>query len=183
MPLFKRIAEGFEVKDLISVLEPKLHIDEFKSKMGTDDKNIVISFLVNDKDAANDLVDFLERGFEWVIDADVSSSTIQFGSYLVFAEILRRSRAVPQIFKILTDLKAACGVAPEDWKFRYMKGAYHPLTAPNLRSEVPLSPKAYRQKFEKKPMDEMRLAAGILILTEEPTLEEIRAVQFAAGLR
>jgi len=39
-----KLFEGFEVSDLVNVLEPKIHIDEFNSKMGKDDDIIVLSF-------------------------------------------------------------------------------------------------------------------------------------------
>jgi len=87
----KQLNEGFEVGDLKDVLQDWFHVDEYKSKLGRDDKNCVISFAVDDKVAANDLVDFLERGYDFVLDADVSNSEISINRYLVFMEIPRRT--------------------------------------------------------------------------------------------
>ena len=59
----KALSESFEVGDLKLVLEPKIHIDEFCSKIGKDSEIVVLSFLINDRQAAIDVVDFIEKGF------------------------------------------------------------------------------------------------------------------------
>ena len=179
----KTIKEGFEVGDLKNVLLPKLHIDEYDSKVGNNDKNIVLSFLVADKNAAEDLVNFLERGYEFILDAAISPSEIKLGKYLVFVEVLRRIRSIGQILKILSDLSAACGTKAEDWKFSYMDNLeYLPLTKENIKAHVPLSPKAYRDSFN-QPINEMRTAAGLPVPTDPVKDPTIKALQVAAGLR
>ena len=85
-----KLFEGFEVGDLKLILEPKIHIDEFAAKAGKDDEIIVFSFLIHDRQAAMDIVDFFEKGYDFILDADISTSEIRPGSYLVFVEILRR---------------------------------------------------------------------------------------------
>lgn len=163
-PLF----EGFEVGDLKDVLENWLHIDQFRSKMGRDDKNIVVSFGVFDKNAASDLVDFLERGYEFVLDADVSTSEVSTGKYLVFVEFLRRRRFCEQLAKVISDLRSASGIKPKEWTFRYMKDTTtHPLTTDAIEQVVPLSPKEYRKRFE-KPIDAMKMNAGIDVGSKGP---------------
>ena len=47
---------GFEVNDLKDVLQPWVHVDEYRSKLGRDDKNCVVSFAIDDPVAAADLV-------------------------------------------------------------------------------------------------------------------------------
>jgi hypothetical protein len=164
----RQLFEGFEVGDLKDVLEDWLHIDQFKSKMGRDDKNIVVSFGVYDKNAAGDLVDFLERGYEFVLDADVSTSEVSTGKYLVFVEFLRRRRFYDQLIKVISDLRSASGIKPAKWTFRYMKDTVtHPLTADAVEQVVPLSPKEYRKRFE-KPIDAMKMNAGLDIGTKGP---------------
>jgi hypothetical protein len=177
-----KINEGFEVKDLKLVLQPLLHIDEFKSKLGKDDQNIVISFLLADKNAAIDLVDFLERGYEFVIDADISASEIKPGNYLVFLEIARRKRVFTQIVKILSDLSAASDLNINDWKFKYMKEEnYHPLRVDVFKKEVPLSPKAYRDKFL-SPINTLKANAGLSVDSVFDETNETRILQHAAGI-
>ena len=52
--------------DLDRLVIPEMHIDEFKSRMGDDADVIVLSFKLKDKEPANDLMMFIERGYEWV---------------------------------------------------------------------------------------------------------------------
>ena len=53
---------GFEVNDLKDVLQPWVHVDEYRSKLGRDDKNCVVSFAIDDPVAAADLVDLIRAG-------------------------------------------------------------------------------------------------------------------------
>lgn len=177
------IIEGFECNDLINVLQPQITIDEYRSKLGTDDKNVVIAFLLNDKTAAIDLVDFLEGGYDFILDADVSTSEIDAGGYLVFVELQRKSSIVENIIKILSDLRPASKFKVKDWKFRYMKNDnVCPVTTANLKKYVPLSPRKYRQLFN-KPIEDIQLAAGITPKSEKTDLtNEQKKLLHGAGL-
>jgi hypothetical protein len=176
------LKEGFEVGDLSRVLVPKLHIDEFCSKIGKDDNIAVISFLINDKQAGIDLVDFFERGYDFLLDADISESEIKPGSYLVFVEVLRRFRLIEQIFKLISDLSASSLLNINDWSFKYMDDEdYHKLNKQNLKSCVPLYPRAYRERFN-KPITEIQTLAGIQ--TESIIAQDnlIQSLMHAAGI-
>ena len=83
------LSEGLEQGDLDRLVHRKLHVDEFKSKMGSDADIIVLSFKVDGKEPARDLMNFIERGYEWILDADISSGELDDGQYLVFAELER----------------------------------------------------------------------------------------------
>ena len=48
-PQYKTLNEGLEYKDMVGILKPTMHIDEFSSKMGDDDDVIVVSFFVRNK--------------------------------------------------------------------------------------------------------------------------------------
>ena len=48
LPRPQRLSEGLEYRDLVGVMKPTLHVDEFASKMGDDDDVIVISFFVRE---------------------------------------------------------------------------------------------------------------------------------------
>lgn len=178
-----KLFESFEVGDLINILSHTLHIDEFKSKLGKDDKNIVISFLLHDKSAGEDLVDFLERGYEFILDADISSSEVTPGNYLVFAELLRRTRASEQIAKILSDLSAATNTKIKDWSFEYMNSEHEiPFTIENFNDHVPLSPKAYRIQVQNQ-INEFRSTAGLKTkILDEKVANDLKSLQHAAGL-
>ena len=58
------ITEGLEANDLKRLVHNELHIDEFKSKMGRDEDVVVISFKVTGREPAEDLVNFIEKGYE-----------------------------------------------------------------------------------------------------------------------
>ena len=81
-PLF----EGLEYKDLDGMMKSTIHVDEFASKMGDDADIIVLSFFVRDKTAARDLMAWFEKGYDFVVDADVSPGEIKPGRYLVYLE-------------------------------------------------------------------------------------------------
>jgi hypothetical protein len=178
-----KIVEGFEVGDLKFVLEPIIHIDEFSSKLGKDDKNTVISFLVNDKNASADLCDFFETGYDWVIDCDTSTSEVKPGSWLVFLEMARNRRIPEHLMKIVSDLSAASQIPNGQWKFRYMKGDQKfPLTVNNLKKIVPLSPKSYRDQYQ-KPLEQLQVQAGVQSLSKNGgDANDIKVLKHAAGL-
>ena len=178
-----KVYESFEVGDLKLVLEPKIHIDEFSSKIGKDDEICVLSFIVNDRQAAIDLVDFFEKGYDFCLDADISASEVKPGTYLVFVELLRRMRIIPQIFKLVSDLEAASGLSKKNWKFRYVTGKdYYTLNKEELKKHVPLSPKSYRERVV-TPIEEMQKLSGIPVnesFSREDTA--LQVLQHAAGI-
>ena len=80
---------GLIAGDLKHLVYDIFEIDSFKSKMG-DDKNIVVlSLSARTKESANDLMNFLEKGYPFVLDADVTSGEQADGSYKVFVELER----------------------------------------------------------------------------------------------
>jgi hypothetical protein len=177
-----KLFEGFEVNDLKNVLHDKIHIDEFNSKIGDDDQNIVVSFMVDDRGAAEDLIDFLERGYDFILDADLSTSEVRPGSYLVFVEIPRRSKFYDQIIEILEDLRAASNIDPESWKFKYLRDTnYYPLNRENILKYVPISPRIYRDRFM-SALDEVRHAAGIPIVHKSVKNKLMDALRLLSGL-
>ena len=85
------------------LIKPVIHVDEFTSKMGEDDDIIVLSFFLRDPTAAKDLMNWFERGYDFIIDADRSPGEIKTNRYLVFVEIRRRSSAGAQVTQLLDD--------------------------------------------------------------------------------
>jgi hypothetical protein len=105
--------------DLRNLVDKVFEIDSFASKMG-DDKNIVtLSFSVKDKEPADDLANFIEKGYGFVLDADVTPGEQSDGTYKVFVE-LQRERGVHDNINELVD-----GVSKlaelDNLKFRYYK--------------------------------------------------------------
>jgi hypothetical protein len=70
---------------------------------------------VNSEQAGKDVVNWFERGYDWVIDASLSEGEIEVGKYLVFVEMNRRSSGPKRIVELLTDLKTLTGLKPSDW--------------------------------------------------------------------
>jgi hypothetical protein len=164
-----------ELKDSIG---DKIHIDEYKAKMGEDADIMVISFKSKYKDQAIDLVNFLEKGYEWILDADVSSGELEDGSYLVFIEVLRRPSIPHKLIKMLSDIKNLTDIEPLKYQFKYQKETdYLPLTAETLASKIPLEPRKYRKLHKTKDdvdLENMQMAAGLAPKTEEVTDPELK---------
>ena len=93
-------------------MKPTVHIDEFSSKMGEDADVIVVSFFVRDKQAAKDLMNWFEKGYDFVLDADQSPGEIKPNRYLVYLEMRRRNAAPGQIDEILRDLNTLTEYEP-----------------------------------------------------------------------
>ena len=175
-PLF----ESLEFKDMEGLLKSTIHVDEFSSKMGDDDDIIVVSFFVRDAQAAKDLMNWFEKGYDFVLDADQSPGEIKPNRYLVYVEMRRRRAAPEQINELLGDLGTLTEFDPEDWTMVY-KEKTHPWSEEEFARLVPLSPREYRERTE-RDLNEWRIAAGMPV---KPTYERddaIRTIQSAAGI-
>jgi hypothetical protein len=177
-PLFESL--GF--KDLDGLLKPTIHVDEFSSKMGDDDDIIVISFFVRDPQAARDLMMWFEKGYDFVLDADRSPGEIRPGRYLVYVEIRRRSTAGGNVEQLLDDLNTLTEWEDSTaWTMHY-RGREIPFSRDAFDATVPLTPKAYRDRYE-KDLNEVRVAAGIPVVTSYDKKDRsLQAIQSAAGI-
>ena len=175
-PLF----EALEYKDMEGVIKPTIHVDEFTSKMGDDDDIIVVSFFVRNKQAAEDLMNWFEKGYDWVLDADTSPGEIKPGRYLVYIEMRRRSLAAQHVEQAIDDLGTLTEFEPDDWTMHY-DGKDVPFSRETFNRLVPLSPKEYRLRKE-KDLNEMRIAAGMDPKQIFEREQDIRQLQAAAGI-
>jgi len=153
----KKLAEGSYRGDLQRLIEPELHIDQHRSKMGEDDDIIVASFKVRGKEPAHDLVSFLETGYDFILDADASPGEISPGKFLVFFELSRRTTAVDRIYQIVEEVLNLSLQDLDEWKFAYgppeqrgtrRKVTTYPFTKENLKRFIPMSPREYRDSHE-----------------------------------
>ena len=55
------LTEGLREKDLQWMVSNYVSIDQYTSKL--DDDNITVAFFINERDAADDLRDFIEKGY------------------------------------------------------------------------------------------------------------------------
>jgi hypothetical protein len=197
---FKLLRENLEMGDLRRLVHDELHIDEYKSKMGDDADVCVVSFKVSGKEPSADLVSFIEKGYDYVLDADVSSGEKEGGDYLVFVELDRTEELPEQIIQIMEDLLNLTEQKIEDWRVRYYKSSEdHDLNADALREIIPLSPEAYDAKYGKdeeevdveepeqdiitKDLDAMKAVAGVPVTTTAPKNEYTESLRVAAGLK
>ena len=117
------LQEGVTHGDLGRLVEPNMTVDEFRSKMGEDKDIVVIGFTVFGKDPADDMVNFIEKSYDWVLDADVSSGETSDGNYVVFVEIQRTNKVPDQILSMIEDLMNLTDQKVEDWTFNYYTGS------------------------------------------------------------
>ena len=175
------VFETLQYKDLEGMIKPEIHVDEFTSKMGDDDDIIVVSFFVRDPQASKDLMNWFEKGYDFVIDSDRSPGEIKPNRFLVYIEIRRRSSAGAHIQQLLEDLNTLTEFEPKDWTMVY-EGKDTPWSQEEFERLVPLSPKAYRETHD-EAMNEMRVAAGLPTRVIYEETDAIRALQSAAGIR
>jgi hypothetical protein len=139
---------ALDPQDLEGRIESAVHFDEYKPKMGKDDAVIVATFKVFGKQPAMDLENFIEMGYDWVIDAETSAGEISEGRYIVFVEAERRNSYPQKFMSMINDLNNLTDV--EDWMMVYFdkpdskKNPVQPLSTEALEASVPLSPKKYR---------------------------------------
>jgi hypothetical protein len=176
------LSESLGFKDLDGLMKPTVHVDEFSSKMGDDDDVIVISFFVRDAQAAKDLMNWFEKGYDFVLDADRSPGEIKPNRYLVYVELRRRSNAGGNVEQLLNDLNTLTEYEDSsEWTMHY-KGEEIPFSRDAFDRLVPLSPRAYRERYE-KDLNEMRVAAGVpAVSTYDKRDRALQAIQSAAGI-
>lgn len=178
--------ENLEMGDLKRLVHTELHIDEYQSKMGDDADVCVISFKVAGKEPSADLVSFIEKGYDFVLDADVSSGEKEGGDYLVFVELSRSKEIVSQILAIMNDVMNLTDQSLDEWRVRYHKSSKdYELTSDSLTSIVPQSPKAYEKKYKKDvaEIDNLKTAAGVEVTTKAPINDFTESLRVAAGLK
>lgn len=176
----KKLNEGLRFKDLKGIVKPTLHIDDFASKMGNDDDVAVLSFYVRSNQAADDLVSWFEKGYEYILDADRSPGEVKPNRYLVYVEIERRSILPDQIEELLEDLTSLTEHEPSDWKVEFEGNSFQ-FDPEIIRETMPLSPTAYRTMREKE-LNEMRQSAGLKTKNVHTVDADIRAMLNRAGL-
>ena len=179
----KLLRENLEQGDLKRLVHNELHIDEYKSKMGDDADVCVVSFKVTGKEPSADLVSFIEKGYDWVIDADLSSGEMDDGDYIVFIECERNQEIAEHIVTMMTDLMNLTGQKLSDWRVRYYHSSEdHDLSLDSLKELIPATAKEYERKFGKKDIDDMKAAAGLKSDVRAPKNDYTESLRSLAGL-
>lgn len=144
--------EGLLAGDLTRLVDNIFEIDSYASKMGEDKDIVVLAFTVASQKPADDLVDFVENGYDFVLDADASPGELSDGKYKVFVEIERNRRIAQQISELLTGIGLLADV--DNFKFRYYK-SFHSVDADdkNLDEMIPKTKDAYEISIQESVMN------------------------------
>lgn len=146
------IKEGLRPNDLEDMVFNIFEIDTFQSKMGEDRDVCVLSFRARDRAPAKDMMEFIEKGYKFVLDSDVSAGEDKEGTYHVFVELSRSPELGKQISEIVDGVKRLTKI--ENWKFRYHKSTYaHDLNEENINKVVPTTSEAYSMMMESKRVE------------------------------
>lgn len=137
-----QLNEGLKARDLEHFVSDIFMIDTYKSKMGEDRDVAVLSFRVKDRLPALDLMEFIERGYGYVLDADISSGEESDGKYSVFVELERNKRLPERIEEIIEGLEKLTGIG--SWRYRYHQDwQSKEFTVENVSGSVPVDPDSY----------------------------------------
>ena len=127
-------------------------IDSFKSKMGSDADIVTLSFSVKEKHAADDLMNFIEKGYPFVLDADATAGEQSDGTYKVFVEIERDRHISDNILEIVDGVGKLADL--DKFKFRYYKNfRSKPVEKAVLDSIIPQDARAYEQKVNESNLE------------------------------
>ena len=126
---------------------------------------------------------FVEKGYEWVIDADVSSGEMDDGDYIVFVEAEREDTLPKNIISMMKDVMNLTGQELSQWRVRYQhNGKDHDLTEDNLAKIIPLTPKDYQKEYGNDELDAMKATAGVNVDTKAPKNDYTESLRRAAGI-
>ena len=143
---------GLKNGDLRDLVNPVFEIDNFKSKMGDDEDICVISFSVKEGNAAKDLVEFIEKSYDFVLDADKTSGEQSDGMYKVFVELERNKDVPSQIMEIADGISKLADL--NDMRFRYYKNFKSlPIDEQSLTSSIPSDSSAYEIKINETQLE------------------------------
>jgi hypothetical protein len=158
------ITESLDYEDMKGQIDPILSIDEYQAKMGPDSDIVTLSFVVNSKLVAEDLTSWFEKGYDFVLDASVSTGEIAPRKHVVFLELERRTSIPRRIVQLLTDLETLSGIKVSGWKVKIDEDEY-PVDEQIIKDRVILNPNRY--KIEKEKKDELNEYLTIAGLDEQ----------------
>jgi len=174
---------SLDYMDLEGQLKDTVTVDEYSAKMGQDNDIVTLTFTTHSKLAAEDLVTWFERGYDFVLDASVSEGEIEPGKWLVFVELQRRTRVPERICKMLEDLETLTGLKLKDWTVE-IEGDEIDADESLIDQKMILNPNEYKTlKGEDKELNEFRTIAGLNVESsinqEDEYIKNLKAI---AGL-
>jgi hypothetical protein len=154
-----KLFENLDHHDLIGQIIPVVSVDEYAAQAGSDDEIVTIAFTVKGEQASQDLCDWFERGYDWILDAAVSEGEYTPGRNLVFVEIPRRTTTPARIIELIDDLETLSDIPLTEWTVKF-DGEEYDADPEQLKSLITLSPHDYRIENE-EGLNEMRAIAGL----------------------
>jgi hypothetical protein len=177
--------EGLDYHDLEGQMIPTVTVDEYTAHMGEDSEIVTLAFTIKSEAAGNDLVDWFERGYDFVLDAQVSEGEVKPGQYLVFVEMNRRSSVPKRIIELLGELETLTDIPVKDWTI-IVDDEEHSPEEDILKQVIAISPHDYREteEVEEEEINEMRERAGleVKVIHADKQDAEIKAFKSMAGL-
>ena len=143
-----KITESLRAGDLRHMIKKVFGVDSYKSKVGNDEEVVVLSFVVSEEDPAKDLENFIEMGYDFVLDADVTPGETDDGEFLVFVELERGNHVAEQIIEIINGVTKLTEF--DYMRFRYFKNfKSQEATEENLSAIVPSDKNSYKIATER----------------------------------
>jgi hypothetical protein len=140
------LTESLRYGDLKEYVSDLFTVDQYRSKMGEDADIVVIGFRVKEKHPATDLVEFIEKGYKFILDADMSAGEEPDGQYQVFVEMERTPELPRQMKDLLNGVGHLC--ACRDWRFRYQKSPNSvEFDESSVMEHIPTTPAEYAAKI------------------------------------
>jgi hypothetical protein len=140
------LTEGLKRNELKDMVSDVFTVDRYTSKMGEDRDILVLAFRVKEKYPAQDLMEFLEKGYTYILDADMSTGEENDGQYQVFVEIERTKDAAKHLKNLLNGVSQLTDC--NNWRFRYQKSKNSvEFNEQTIKEHVPLTPEEYDQKI------------------------------------
>jgi hypothetical protein len=177
------LTENLDYMDMKDQVGDTITVDEYAAKMGNDKDIVTVTFVTHSKLAAEDLVSWFERGYDWVIDASVSDGELEPGKWLVFVELERRSKVPKRIITLLSDLETLTDLKVDDWTVE-IEGEDCMADEDSIRKRMVLNPNEYKMEKEvDEELNEFRNLAGLEV--KSPVYEEdeyIKSLKAIAGI-
>ena len=177
------LTENLDYMDMKNQVGDTITVDEYAAKMGNDKDIVTVTFVTHSKLAAEDLVSWFERGYDWVIDASVSDGELEPGKWLVFVELERRSKVPRRIVTLLSDLETLTDLKVDDWTVE-IEGEDCIADEDSIRKRMVLNPNEYKMEKEvDEELNEFRNLAGLEV--KSPVYEEdeyIKSLKAIAGI-
>lgn len=149
-----KITEGLKSSDLKDMIDGIFTVDQYQSKMGDDKDVMVLRFRAADKEPAIDLMEFIEKGYPFVLDADRSSGEERDGSYSVFVELERNEKSPGAVKDLLSGMSQLCDI--KTWRFRwYREHQATEFSVESFTELVPLTKEAYEMKSQSSDQTEI----------------------------